>query len=334
MRALPSLRRPFTAALAATALLTSSALAAPWALKPGEFYSELGGEFFSARTFLENSDSKRATLGGALEQRSARTHNEIGWKKHASVWLDIPFISRTYVSNLATSGSRTSTGLGDFEFGIRFGMHAGKAPFALALGWSAPLGSNRRLFPGTSGFGGMDGSSYETQLGGAVRDSNAFFDTGLQSLSLALETGGTGSRWGWSLGGGYRTNFETVGARSDTDRYADFLTGTANLAWRKSDRLILAAGAVGEWRAAAGHPYDRVLTPVAGSNGPDLDPSYLLVGPRLTYRVDDRTDVFAGSWHSEGGRNVLHIDQIYAGVAWKNTGLPRLATALIGARPH
>src|SRR5262249_51821984 len=117
MRALPSLCRPLTAALAATALLTSAASASPWALKPGEFYSEVGGEFFSARSFLRNSDSKRAPLFGAIEQRSVRSHNEIGWKKRASVWLDVPFVSRTYASDLATSGSRTSTGLGDFDLG-------------------------------------------------------------------------------------------------------------------------------------------------------------------------------------------------------------------------
>ena len=332
MRALPSLRRPFAAALAAVALLSSTALAAPWALKPGEFYSEVGGEFFSARTFLENSNGKRATLDGALEQRSLRSHNEIGWKKRASVWLDAPFVSRTFASN--HDGSRTSTGLGDLDFGVRLGMHMGGAPLALELGWTAPLGANRRLFPGTSGFGGVDGTSYQTQLSGAARDSSAFFDSGLQSLSIGLETGHTGARTAFSLAGGYRTRFITVGARKDTDRYADFLTGAASVAWQKGDRLILGAGAVGEWRKAAGHPYDRVATPVAGAHGPDLDPSYLLVGPRLTYRVDDRTDVFAGTWHSQGGRNVLHVDQFYAGVAWKNSALPRLATALIGVRPH
>src|SRR5205823_4401135 len=144
MRAPLALRRPFAAALAATALFAPSARAAPWQLKPGEFYSEVGGEFFSARTFLGNTDGKRLTLNGTLEQRTARSHNEIGWKKRASVWLDMPFVSRTYASNV--DGSRTSTGLGDFDFGLRIGMHMGGTPVALELGWSAPLGANRRLF--------------------------------------------------------------------------------------------------------------------------------------------------------------------------------------------
>jgi len=323
MRALPSLRRPLAAALAAVALLPPSAFAAPWALKPGEYYSEVGGEFFSARTFLAGGDGRRLTLNGTLEQRSVRSHNEIGWKRHASVWLDAPFVSRTYASN--TDGSVTSTGLGDIDLGLRLGMHVGGAPLALELGWTAPLGGNRRLFPGTSGFGGVHGAIYESLLSGAARDSSAFLDSGLQSLFAGLETGHTGRRFGWTLGGGLRLRYLTLSGDpfkfGASDRAASFSTASAGIAWQKSDRLILGAGATGEWSGDAGGRY-----------GPA--PRLLLVGPRVTYRVDDRTDVFAGTWNSEGGRNVLHIDQFYAGVAWKSSALPRLATALMGVRPH
>jgi hypothetical protein len=50
--------------------------------------------------------------------------------------------------------------------------------------------------------------------------------------------------------------------------------------------------------------------------------------------VDDRMDVFAGSWHTASGRNVLHTDQFFAGIAWKQTGLDRLAGAMGGTQSH
>lgn len=58
----------------------------------------------------------------------------------------------------------------------------------------------------------------------------------------------------------------------------------------------------------------------------------MVAGPRFTLRVDDRMDVFAGSRHSPSGRNVLHADQYYCGIAWKQTGLDRLAGAFGGTK--
>jgi hypothetical protein len=53
-----------------------------------------------------------------------------------------------------------------------------------------------------------------------------------------------------------------------------------------------------------------------------------IVGPRFTYRVDERMDVFGGSWHTANGENVLHENYYYFGIAWKHTSLDRLAGAL------
>jgi len=329
-----SLRRSVAAAVGlATVSLAPAVWASPWALKPGEFYSELSGSFYSARSFLDNRDGTRLTLDGTLEERTVRSHDEFGWKKRASVWFDLPFVSRTFAGD--AGGSLTSTGLGDLGFGIRFGMHLGHAPLALELGWTAPRGGNRKLFPGTSGSGGADGTSYAAQANGAVRDSSAFFDAGLQSLSAALELGGSvGKRTYWTLGGGYRTRYETVGARAVTDRYADFATGTATLGIWLGDHVLVSGNFTGEWPMSQGSGYDRIAAPIAGDHGPDLEAVTHLAGPRLTYRIDERTDVFAGTWHTEGGRNVLHTDQFYAGIAWKQTGLDRLAGVLGGTQAH
>lgn len=331
-----SLRRPAATAVVVAILSTASAASAsPWTLKPGEFYSELSGSFFSAGSFYRNSDEARTALGGILEQRTVRSHNELGWKKRASIWLDVPFVSRTFTPG--GGGSVTSTGLGDFDFGIRYGMHVGHAPVAIELGWTAPLGENRRLFPGTGGAGGMDGDNehYNVIAAGPVRDSSTFFSQGLQSLSASLELGGTaGKRAYWTLGGGYRTRFETIGARDVADRYADFATGTASLGIWTGSHLLVTGSFAGEWSMSQGSTYDRIAAPIAGSNGPDLESVMMLVGPRFTYRVDDRMDVFAGTWHTPSGRNVLHTDQFYCGIAWKQTGLDRLAGAYGGTQAH
>ncbi len=331
-----SLRRSFAAAAVAavTLSLASAALASPWGLKPGEFYSELSGSFFSTEDYFRNSDDGvRLALGGRFEQRVVRSHNEFGWKKTTSVWIDVPFVSRTFA--LDAGGSRTSTGLGDLEFGFRRAMHVGKSPIALELAWTAPLGTNRALFPGTSGSGGLDGRTLVTQASGPVRDTSTFFCQGLQGLSASLELGGSaGSRAWWTLGGGYRTRFHSIVARGDDDRYADWATGTASLGIWIGPSLLVSGELRGEWPMSQGGPYDRVLTPVSGANGPELEAVSMLAGPRFTYRVDDRMDVFAGSWHTPRGRNVLHHDQYFCGIAWKHTGLDRLAGALGGTKAH
>jgi hypothetical protein len=330
-----SLRRSVATAVAvATVSLASAAWGSPWQLKPGEFYSELSGNFFSARTYLQNSNSDRIQLGGNLEERVLRSHTELGWKKHASVWFDIPYVNRTFALN--QGGAVTSTGLGDLEVGLRFGAHVGKLPLGIELGWGAPLGGNRKLFPGVGGSGGMDGTSYVAQATGPVRDSSAFFDSGLQSLSAAVDLGGTvGKKTFWTLGGGFKTHFLTAGARSATDdRYADFLTGNGSLGYWLGTHVLLTGTYLGEWARSQGNPYDRIATPIAGDHGPDLEPSSMLLGPRLTFRVDERMDVFTGTWHTMSGRNVLHTDQFYAGIAWKHTGLDRLAGAFGGTRAH
>ena len=329
-----SLRRSVAAAVAvATVSFASAAWGSPWALKPGEFYSELSGSFFSARTFLQNSDAKRTSLGGTLEQRVMRVHTEMGWTKHESVWFDVPFVNRTFGPD--AGGSLTSTGLGDLAFGIRYGVHVGHAPLAFELGWTAPLGGNRRLFPGTSGSSGADGTGYLAHANGSASDSSAFFDTGLQSLSAALDLGGTaGKRAYWTLGGGYHTNYLPGGSRKQTDRYANFATGRATLGVWLGQHLLLSGNCVGEWPMSQGDSYDRVTAPIPGAHGPNLEPVSILAGSRLTYRVDDRMDLFGGTWHTLSGRNVLHTDQFFAGIAWKQTGLDRLAGALGGTQSH
>lgn len=328
-----SLRRPFAAAFAvATLSLASAVWASPYALKPGEFYSELSGGLFSTNSYFDNANEERVGLGGTIEQRVMRSHTELGWKKHASVWIDVPVVSRTFAAN--AGGSATSTGFGDIGLGVRYGMHLGQAPVALSLGWTAPMGGNRRLFPGTTGGNALDGTTY-----GIATSSNGqtatFFDAGMQSLSANLAIGGKlGKRAFYTLGGGYRSAYLTIGARDTTDRYADHVLGDASLGIWLSTHLLVTGTLHGEWAASQGGAWDRIDAPIAGANGPDLESNAMLAGARFTYRIDDKLDVFAGSMHTPSGRNVIHADHFYAGIAFKASALDKLAGAFGTTKSH
>src|SRR5690349_995981 len=169
-----SLRRSFAAIVAVCALpiATPAAAANPWGLAPGDYYSELSGSLYSTYDFW-NDDKKRESFGGRLEQRVVRSHNEFGWRKWATLTLDVPFVSRSFVP--FTSPASTSTGLGDIAMAIRIPIR----PIALELGVSLPAGTNRRVFPGTSGDGGLDGATLLGRSGTPLSDTSTFFSQGL-----------------------------------------------------------------------------------------------------------------------------------------------------------
>ena len=51
------------------------------------------------------------------------------------------------------------------------------------------------------------------------------------------------------------------------------------------------------------------------------------------YRVDERLDLFGGSWHTPSGETVLHKNQLYLGLSFKQTRLDRSPGFLGGSRP-
>ena len=111
--------------------------------------------------------------------------------------------------------------------------------------------------------------------------------------------------------GGYRYQF---------DRFADQLLGSADL-------VIGATSAIqvgGRWRAA-------LASGDAEAGG--VEATEHLVGPLLVYRVDERLDLFGGSWHTPAGENVLHKNQLYLGMSFKQTRLDRSQGFLGGSRP-
>ena len=93
-----TLRRHLSAALAAAALMTfaaTAAVAGPWSLAPGEYYTELRGSFFSASSFYDDNGDRMGT-NTLFESRSLRSYSELGWKKHLSVQLSLPAVSNTF----------------------------------------------------------------------------------------------------------------------------------------------------------------------------------------------------------------------------------------------
>src|SRR5215831_19044041 len=205
-----SLRRTVAAAALAAVTLTlaSRAGASPWVLKPGEFYSELTG------------------------------FTELGWKKRASVWIQVPFVNRGFTR--FSGGTSTSSGLGDIDLGVRFRLRGGSSPASLALGWTAPLGANRRLFPGTDGDGGTDPSHYPPASLSNVSDSSLYFNQGLQSLRVGLEFGGHAWKHAfWTLGGEYRYRFLEFASTGGDTRNARFFGGDASLGWWVHKNLLV-----------------------------------------------------------------------------------------------
>ena len=325
-----SLRRSLAVALAGAAVLTlapAAHAAGPWGVAPGEFYAELAGSYFSTTSYLD-ANGDRQEMGARFEERGAAARAEIGWKKNLSFMMEMPFLSRTVAPEFPNTDTYTSSGMGDIGLGLRYARGT-TLPWSVQLGWTAPLGTNRRLFPGTSGSGGTDPSQWPgLAFAPLAFDSSTFFSTGLQSLAVSLDVGGAiGGNAYWTAGGGYRTRYLTIGARGDDDRFADFYSASADVGFWVSREVLLTGQFRGEWQAREGAAYDRLVT------GPELQTKQLLAGMRLTYRVDDKMDVFAGSWHCpEGGENVLHHDYFYAGIAWKNTSLHRLAGYLGGTK--
>lgn len=294
-----SLRRFHIAALAAAALAMGGATVAaagPWALAPGEYYTELRGSFFSTGSFYDN-DGNRMPVDGLYEQRALTSLTELGWKKRWSVQMSLPVVSNTVRSG---GGAITSSGLSDLSLGLRWSLVNGPNAAAVQLRWSGPAGYNPNLAPG---------------LG-----------SGMQHLSAGLEAGMPLGDMGFvQAGAGYDWEFLAVGAREQSLEPLGLpLTPKADWADHAYANFAVAFW-MGRLQAAGLYAGDFVV-----ETGRTYETTTHLAGPRLTYRVDERLDAFFGSWHSPGGKNVLHLDQYYAGVAWKMTKLNRLQGFLGG----
>ncbi len=265
-------------------------VAGAWSLAPGEYYTELSGSSFSTDAWF-NDDGKRIALAGQAQQRAVRWNTELGWNQRWSVQLSLPFVTNSVRAADGTGAS--ATGLEDLGFGLRMRL---RPAAALQFRWEAPAGYNAKLTP---------------PLG-----------DGLQKLSASLQFGGAmGKAAFWQLGGGYRYDFLSVAGRKPFEgvvlssstpvigdhNWSDHVTVNAAYA-RWFGRLQAAGLYAGDFPVTSGRAY-KVTAHAAGT--------------RFTYRVDERLDTFAGSWHTPAGKNTAHLDEYYVGIAWKSTKLNR-----------
>lgn len=138
--------------LSASLLLASPAAAhaldgGGWTVHPHEWYSEFSASrVYANAIFLPDSrDQALAPNGtGRFQQFQVRSYNEIGWKRNASILLDVPFIDRTWRLDQTTQGV---AGLSDLRLGLRVRLREDGPGLILEGGWQAPLGYDRNVFP-------------------------------------------------------------------------------------------------------------------------------------------------------------------------------------------
>jgi hypothetical protein len=310
-----------TSCLAATvALVPAAGNAGPWVPAPKEYSTEIRADFFSANDF-HFTDGKRNHFagGGHLDDRRLTFAGELGWKKNLSVMFALPFVQ---VSRVIGSSSATATGAGDLLLGVRYRVLGGDAAshsaLALELGWKAPLGYDRSVrLPGYA-IEFLDTTlarQYDPADSANVmrQQTTPRIGEGQQDLQGLLLFGVAMPGWkGFVQGGaGYRYRF---------DEPNDQILLGADLGWWLSNRLLL-----------SGHYTGAIAINPDEDRDPDGYTEHL-VGPRLTVRVDDRFDMFAGSLHTPAAENAPHKDQVYVGFTMKQTGFDRFQGFLGGTK--
>jgi hypothetical protein len=317
------------------------AQAGPWLPAPGEYYSELRGGLLSADSYRDGAGD-RVSLDGKWEERSLLSYTELGWKKKTSFILAAPLMS---VTSQRMGGTRTSSGLEDLLLGLRYGLAQGPSALALELDWRTPLGYGRPMGPRNL-----------TEDGAPRAPLSLFSDSlhrgGMQQLSLSALYGTALGRRGFvQLGAGFaRTYLSIVPAKEQDTTETYFVNRSDGKPRRVDSTYVLADGRqpqsvtrwsndlrttadVGIWVRPSLLVGGRWIGTFNVSHG-FLMPAQntQLLGPVVLWRVDERLDLMAGSWSTAAGKNVLHYDQVYVALAFKQTKLNRLQGFLGGTK--
>jgi hypothetical protein len=312
MRARIALVHVVLAVLASSFTGRSAAADGAWTLGRGEWHSSLIGGVFSAPTFRDSSGT-RFDAGLTVEHRVLRSTTEIGWKNRMSVLFALPAMSVTR-HDVAARTAATATGLQDLVVGLRYGLARGPAGATVQLDYTAPLGYNRSL----------DSLNFRLGEGLGFTDANRYVhaNDGLQQLAARLHLGtGLAGRAFVQAQIGYAARYYAFGKRDQGPAVAGERSPGK---WMWADQLQTGAD-LGLWLGGPWMVGGRYRGITTISNGP-LVPEITqhLAGPVLLYRVDDGLDMIAGSWSTASGRNVLHYDQYYVGVAFRQSKLHRL----------
>jgi hypothetical protein len=282
-----------------------SAAAGAWGLQKGEWYANLEGSNFVSDTYLSDAGGVRTDSGLVVEERALRSEIELGFRRHTTLLFGLPSLSSTH-RDARVEG--TATGFQDAKLGLKYsfgGKRVGLDASAATLTWTGPSGYNRKL------------DSLGIELG-----------EGLQELAAGLELGATIQKRGFAEGSiGYGRRYLGLGKRT-SDAYVPGDGQTAKYQW--ADRLHMSADLalwLGRNWLASGR-YRGQITLAHGALEPEEN--YHLLGPELHYRFDERIDMFAGTWSTASGKNTLHFDQFYLGLAFRKTKLNRLQGYLGG----
>jgi len=304
------------------ALPGAVAAAGPWMPQPGEYYSEFRAARGNTEQFRDDGGGSADLWHGAeIETRTITSYNEIGWREKWSLVFGTPFQSQTV--RLGPLNDATETGLGDLTLGVRYGLIQGQTALAIQADWVAPLGADR--------FSDMR----ELRLALLQNESTDTLNTLLARSSLsAVHPGqrlGARASFGTSFpqlnaffeaeaGGRYHFNAEDVE-----------IFGSSQLGFWVLDDVYLGA----TYDLAFSTDYPFAVRNVSGEDVIETrETSRQLVGPKLVFRVDDRLDLIAGSRHLFAGRNTMGVNEVYIGIAFKQTRLNRLQGFLGGtARP-
>ena len=280
------------------------AAAGPWALGPREWYADLEGSTFTANTFHAGEGS-RADTGLVVEQRALRSVVEVGWTRRINLVFGLPMLS---VTNRDAQVQGTATGFQDVSVGLRYNLMSAASAASISVGWNAPAGYNRKL------------DSLGLDLGEGLQELTGQLDLGTALKDKGFVQG--------SIGYGYR--YLGVGERESGPvapgdiHYAKYL-------W--SNRLHMSADLAlwfgGNWLASGRYRGDMTLAHGALAQDEDVH----LMGAALHHRFDERLDMFAGFWSTASGKNTLHYDQVYLGLAFHRSTLKRLQGYLGGTAP-
>ena len=302
--------RPFVsvaAALAVAFVIPSSARAGAWVPVPGEYYSQFTASRFYADTYYLD-DGTRATLSEIQEERRLTSYNELGWKKRASLILAVPALSITNRAGKDLGyASRTETGLGDLRIGVLYRLKGGPTALALQADWLTPLGYQHDSIPSLG--------SGRQSLGAALH-----FGAGIPRINGFLELSGSG-----------RGRIEKPPAQEITPlgywgaptlyqpptRFRREYFGSATVAVWVRKSVLLSGSYLAQYASSGTTPEKNYV---------------VVVSPQVLYRVDERLDLLVGSHHTAAGKSVLHIDEFYIGMAFKQTRLNRLQGFLGGTK--
>jgi hypothetical protein len=267
------------------------AFADAWLPQPGEHYVEFRAAHGSASQFFDNDGNRQPYLVSAImEDRQLVSYNEIGWKKNVSLVLAMPGRSITLRSD-PLGLTRTATGFSDLLLGLRLKLLGGPTALSLQADWKAPLGYEHTLAP--------------------------ILGDGQQDIAGRLSFGtGIAARGFLELQGGYRYRFEDPLDQIEYAADLGFWVGSSLLIEGRYDGLSSVGEDTTFVSQGIGAFHRRARLHAAG--------------PRVTYRLDDRLDLFAGSRYILSAKNAHDLKEYYAGIALKKSRLNRLQGFLGG----